>query len=305
MVGDDAQRDVALFVFPVGGAHDFRHLFGDGHNGVDLKEVGDILHDAGHALKAHAGVDVGVLKGGVVAVAVAVELGEDQVPELDIAVAVAADGAVGLAAAPLGASVKVELGAGAAGAAADFPEVVLFSKAHHVVGRDAHLLGPDVVGLVVVFVNGDIQALGRQLHDLGAELPGPGGGLALEVVSEGEVAQHFKEGAVARRFAHALDVGRADALLAGGDAAAGRGLLSREIGLERGHARVDEQQALVALGNQRGAGHPQVLLALEKAQILFPNLIESHPLHNPFLRFSLNLCKCRGRRAIKKASLVP
>ena len=39
----------------------------------------------------------------------------------------------------------------------------------------------------------------------------------LKIIAEGEVAQHFKESAVARGLAHALDIRGTDALLAGGD----------------------------------------------------------------------------------------
>ena len=46
----------------------------------------------GQTLQTHAGVDVLLGQLGVVALAVVVELGEDVVPDLHIAVAVAADG---------------------------------------------------------------------------------------------------------------------------------------------------------------------------------------------------------------------
>ena len=41
-------------------------------------------------------------------------------------------------------------------------------------------------------------------------------GLVLEVIAEGEVAQHLEEGAVAGGLADVLDIAGADALLAGG-----------------------------------------------------------------------------------------
>ena len=106
-------------------------------------------HHAGQTLQAHAGVDVLLLQLGVVAVAVVVELGEDVVPDLHIAVAVAADGAAGLAAAVLRAAVVVNFGAGAARAGAMLPEVILLAEAEDALGGDADLLVPDVEGLVV------------------------------------------------------------------------------------------------------------------------------------------------------------
>ena len=96
-------------------------------NGVDLEQVVNALHYAGETLQTHAGVDVLVSHFSVVAVSVAVELGEYQVPDLDNSVAVACllkalKGAVFLA------SVEVDLGAGTAGAAAVLPEVISLAK---------------------------------------------------------------------------------------------------------------------------------------------------------------------------------
>ena len=97
----------------------------------------------------------------------------------------------------------------------------------------------------------------------------------LEVVPEGEVAQHLKVGAVAGGVADVLNVAGADALLAGGHPAAGGLLLPGEPGLHGGHARVDQQQAGVVLGDQREAGQAQMALALKKAEKHLPQLVES------------------------------
>jgi hypothetical protein len=120
-------------------------LVRDVHDGVDVEEgQSTSWHTHGQALKAHAGVDVLLLELGIVAVTVVVELGEDDVPDLHVAVAVAADGAGGLAAAVLLAAVVVNLRAGAARAAAVLPEVVLLAETENAVLRDADLLVPDI-----------------------------------------------------------------------------------------------------------------------------------------------------------------
>ena len=92
------------------------------------------------------------------------------------------------------------------------PEIILLAKAHNAARVNANLLGPNIKCLVVVLINGNPQAVYRHFQHLGAELPGPGGGLVLEVIPEGEIAQHLKIGAVAGGLAHPLDVGGADAL---------------------------------------------------------------------------------------------
>ena len=92
------------------------------------------------------------------------------------------------------------------------PEVIFLAQAHNMGGIDADLLGPDFKGFVVVFIDGNPQSVDGQLqHLLVQNSPRPSSGLVLEIIAEGEVAQHLKEGAVPRRDAHALDVGRADA----------------------------------------------------------------------------------------------
>ena len=171
------------------------------------------------------------------------------------------------------------------------PEVVLLAQTHHVVRSNAHLLGPDIVGLVVLFVDGDVQLILGDGHPLvaGQELPCPGNDLFLEVILEGEVAQHLKEGAVAGSDAHALDIRGADALLAGGHTMAGRLFLRQEPLFHGGHAAVDQQQAGVVLRHQREAVQTQVALALKEAQVLFTQFIQTGPLH----RFSLLNCPWR------------
>ena len=258
VVGDHAQRHVGGVALAVGGAGDLGDLAGDIHDGIHVKQGGHALAHAGQTLQAHTGIDVLLLKLGVVVLTVVVELGEHHVPDLDITVAVAAHGAAGLAAAPLLAAVVVDLGAGTAGAGAVLPEVILLAELEDALGGDADLLVPDAEGLIVGgsgFIAGKygrIEALGVQAHPLlaGQELPGPVDGLLLEVVAEGEVAQHLKVGAVAGGVADVLDIAGADALLAGADPVAGGLLLAGEVGLHGRHAAVDEQQRGVILGHQ-------------------------------------------------------
>ncbi len=247
---------------------------GDVHDGVHVEEGVHVLTHHGQTLQAHAGVDVLLLELGVMALTVVVELGKDHVPDFHIAVAVAAHGAAGLAAAVLLAPVIVDLGAGAARAGAVLPEVVLFAELENMVGGEADLLGPDLKGLVVggrglvSGKDGGIETLGVQAHPLGGseELPGPVDGVPLEVVAEGEVAQHLEVGAVAGGVADVLDVAGADALLTGAHPVAGGLLLAGEEGLHGCHAGVDEQQGRVVLGDEREAGQTEMALGLEEGE---------------------------------------
>jgi len=169
------------------------------------------------------------------------------------------------------------------------PEVVLLAEAEDLLGGDADLVMPDVPCLVIALVHGGIQPVGLQAHPLraGQELPAPGDGLMLEVVAEGEIAQHFEIRTVAGGLAHVLDVAGADALLARTHPLAGRLLLALEPGLHGGHAGVDEQNGLVVLRHKGKAGQPQVALCFKELQEHFPQLVQAvigmaHSLSSPF-----------------------
>ena len=268
VVGDYPQGDVLFLVIAVvhiGNAADVLHNV---LHRVHQEQVVHVLHNAGQTLQAHAGVDVGVLHRRIVALAVAVKLAEHHVPEFYIAVALTAGAAVRGAAAVLGAAVKVDFGAGAAGAGAVLPEVILLAEADHMVFRDTDLFGPDVVGFIVIQVDRNIEFFSRDLQVLRQKFPGPGDDLLLEIILETEIAQHLKESAVPRRDTDALDVRRADALLAGGDTVAWRLLLTEKPLFHRRHTTVDQQQAGIIFRHQREAAQTQMVFGLKKMQVL-------------------------------------
>ena len=282
MVGDDAQGHVGLVAVTIVRAGDLADLVGDVHDGIDVEERIHALADNGQTLKAHAGVNVFLNEIGIVAVAVVIKLGKDVVPDLHIAVAVAAGRAVRLAAAVGFAAVKIDLRAGAARAGAMLPEVIVLAEAGDAALGDADLVAPDVERLVVLFIHGRVQPLGVETDPVRArqKLPRPGDGFMLEVVAEGEVAEHLKIRAVARGLADILDIAGADALLAGADTVARRLLVALEVGLHRRHAGVDEQQTRVILRDEREARQTQVSLRLEKAQEHFAQFIQTIWFHN-------------------------
>ncbi len=121
-------------------------------------------------------------------VAVIVKLGKYVVPDLHIPVAVAAYGTIRLTAAVFFPAVIVNLGTGAAGSCAVLPEVVLLAKAENTLRRNPDFFIPDIKCLVVLQINGRIQAVGIKPHHFGEKFPGPGNGLPLKIISEGEIA---------------------------------------------------------------------------------------------------------------------
>ena len=89
VVGDNTEGNVGLFIFLIIYACNAADVLHYVLNGIYLEEVVNALHSAGKTLKAHTCINVLVSHFSVVAVSVAVELGEYQVPYLDNSVAVA------------------------------------------------------------------------------------------------------------------------------------------------------------------------------------------------------------------------
>ena len=242
---------------------------------VDLVVRMHVLQHGGQALHAHAGVDAGLRQLVHDARFVAVELHEHQVPDFDEAVAVFV-GRAGRAARNVGAVVVEDLGARAARAGVGhLPEIVggvartlVVADADDALVRHADFVGPDVVGFVVFDVDGDGQLVGRQAVDLGQQFPGVVDGIALEVVAEAEVAQHFEEGVVARGVA---DVFQVVVLAAGAHAALHRGgarvrtaVGADEHVLELHHAAVGQQQGRIVARHQRAGTDNRVALGFEE-----------------------------------------
>ena len=233
-------------------------VFGGGDQ--DLEQVGVedrvlALEHRGHPLQAHAGVDRGFGKAANDLVVLLLELHEDVVPDLHVAVAVLVR-RTRRSAGDVVAVVPEDLGAGTAGAVvAHGPEIVGAGDADDLVVREACDLLPDRGGLIVVDVDGDEQALRVEAVVLGDQVPRTVDRVFLEIVSEGEISQHLEEGQVACGVADIVQVvmlaAGPDALLRGRGARVGRDGRAGEIVLERHHARVDEHQRRVVLRHQR------------------------------------------------------
>ena len=109
VVRNHTQAHVRLVALSIMGVGDFADLVGDVHDGVHIKEGTHVLTHAGQTLQTHAGVNILVQHFLIVALAVVDKLRENVVPDLDITVAVTADGAAGFAAAVFLAPVVVDL----------------------------------------------------------------------------------------------------------------------------------------------------------------------------------------------------
>ncbi len=281
MLGDHTDCVVGFDVDAVMDAGQAAHGIDDGAKQVGFVDIGFVLQDGGGAFQAHAGIDAGGGQRRATALGVLVELHEHEVPELDETLAIAvgmATAGVGVGAAAgfdtqqggefvgrregvglgmlaqtlFGSAVVVQLGARAGGAfqAGGSPPVIAVSVAVDALGRDADIVAPEVIGVIVVEVDGYVEAFGIQAKQAGAEFPGEGDGVLFEVVADAEIPQHFEEGEVLM-VADLVDVGGAEGFLAAGKATAWRRLLAHEEGFEGNHAGRGEEQRGVAGWDQR------------------------------------------------------
>jgi hypothetical protein len=248
------------------------------------------VEDRVHPLQQHRAplepeprVDVLLRQRGQRPVGRKIELHEDEVPELDVAVAaLAVRPAVRVTAAVLGAAVVVELGARAArpGLPGGAPEVVGAREGHDPLARDP-LAQPRTDGDLVhteaetgvTREHGGPQALGLEAELVDDELPGVIDRTVLEVVTEREVAEHLEHRRVAGGQPDLVEIGvlaaGAQALLHRREARCGRLLGAGEVRLQRLHPGGDEQRGRI-LGRRdqrprREAHVPALLEEREKA----------------------------------------
>ena len=118
-------------------------------------------------------------------------------------------------------------------------------------------------------MTGDPKAIGVQAEEIRDHVPGHRNGLMLEVVTETEVAQHLEKAQMAGVSAHLLKV----AVLATGPhtllhrrrTTEGGLLLTKEVGLERHHARNGEEKVGI-VRDETGRGDDGVAPLLEEAE---------------------------------------
>ena len=187
--------------------------FDQGGKQVNFIVAVHMLEDGRQALEAHAGVHTGRGQRREGAVFVHFKLHEHVVPNFDEAVAVFL-GAAGRAARDVVPMIVKNLAARAARAGVGHhPKVValvapalVVADADDPLGGQANFFGPDVVGLVVLLVDGGQQTFFGQLVHLGQQLPGPFQRFALEIVAKRPVAEHFEKGVVPRGVAHVFQI---------------------------------------------------------------------------------------------------
>ena len=255
VVGDDAQR----LVFEILAAGQLRGGRDQRLEQIDFVVVVHVLHDRREPLQSHAGIHRRFRQGLHVALGIAVELHENQVPDFDVAIAVFVRGAR-RAALDLRPVVVEYLAAGSAGTGiAHRPEIVRGADAGKTPGVDADILEPDPGRLVVLGIDGHPELFRRQPDDVGEEIPGVMNRFLFEILAEAEITEHFEKGVMARRVTDIFEVvvlaARAHAALRGRGAGIAALLGAQKHVLELHHAGIGEQQRRIVAGHQRARRH--------------------------------------------------
>ena len=271
MVGDPAHPPAVVVGRQILLRADIPHRLDQRPEDVNVEVAVDPLEHGAGPLEPHAGVDVAAGERGEVVGggALAVELRENEVPDLDIAT-------VGHPVEDLAARAADSVGALAGGAGR--PEVVVLAQAADPAVGHADLVGPDPEGLVVVCIDGDREFLGGDVEPAlrREELPRPVDRLALEIVAEAEVPQHLEERVVAGGPPDVVDVAGPQTLLASGRLREVELALAEEVILELVHAGRREQHRGIPAGHEDVAGAADAALRFEERQIGFPQFIGLH-----------------------------
>ncbi len=160
MIGNNAQR----LISQIGRAGDFRHARNQVAEQVDVIVGVNVLQNSGNTLQPHTGINGRFRQRLHGTVSLTVELHEDDVPDLNVTVAIFFR-ASRRAAPDVVAMVKEDFGAWAARTGiAHLPEVIrskrrafVVADADNTLARNAHFIGPDVESFVIGLVNGNPQ----------------------------------------------------------------------------------------------------------------------------------------------------
>ena len=284
MIGNHAEGEIPLGIAPVRRFGEFRHPVDDRAEEIGLVIALHPLHDRADPFEPHSRVDAWARQWREPPLCVPVELHEDEVPEFEVAVSPVVKRPL-----EVGPLIDQDLGAGAARPRLPHrPEVVLLPHPDDPIWHDGAFLLPEPFRLLVLLEDGDPEALLREFEHLGEEDPGVADRLPLEVVSEGEVAEHLEEGVVPSGAPHVLEVvvlpPGAHAFL-GAHRAGVRPLLLAEEGLlELHHPRVREEERRVVRRNEGGTRNDPMPPLREEFEEDPPDLRRGSSLHR-FCRF--------------------
>ena len=162
---------------------------------------------------------------------------------------------------------------------AHLPEIVRGRDADDLALGQAGDLPPEIERLVVLGEDGDEELVLGQAEFLGDQLPGELDRVVLEIVAEGEVAEHLEEGVVPGGVADIVEIvvlaAGADAFLRRYGAGVGPLLDAGEDVLELHHAGIGEHQRRIVARHERARGHDLVPMLAEVVEKGRPDFVDA------------------------------
>ena len=274
MVGNHFQRDIGANSLAVFNPGHFHRMLDNREQQVRFKVGLFVLQHRRDPFQTCAGIDVLFGQRRVVAGFITVKLGEHQIPDFQIAVAVATYSAIRFTAATLFAQIHIEFRAGAARAGTDLPEIIRHPD--NPLRRQADILVPNFKRFVIIGINRNPELVRRQAQFFGDKFPGPGYRFFFEIIAERKIAQHLKKSMMTGRATDIFDIAGTDATLRGGDPQLGRLHLAGKKRLERSHAGADQQQTRVIIGDERITGQNQMFFPSKELQVFLSQFISGH-----------------------------
>ena len=209
------------------------------------------------------------------------ELHKHKIPELEKAIAILIR-ASRRTALELVALIVENLGARAAGTCvAHGPKIIRSRDTDDLgVGKPGDLL-PQLVGFIVVVINGDEKPVLLQAEFARDQCPGELDGKRFEIIAERKIPQHFKKSVVACRIADIVQIivlaARAHAFLGGRGARIGALFHAGKDILELHHSGIGEHERRVIVRHEGGGSHDLVSILLEEIEKGRPDL--THTVH--------------------------
>ena len=222
---------------------------------VGVVIVMDALQNRRNSLQPHACVDRRLGQARLAAVVMPFKLHENEIPDLDITVAIFI-GASGRTTENMVAVVVEDFAARAARAGVTHrPEIVVGGDTYDAFFGQTGYLAPKVKSLIVGVIDRHSQAVRVEPPRFGEQGPGMGNRLFLEIIAERKIAQHFKKGVVTCGVADIVEIIMfatcADTFLTRCSAGNCPAFKTSENVFEWHHASIDEHQRRIVIRDKR------------------------------------------------------
>ncbi len=179
-----------------------------GNKQIGIKIAVDLLQQGCQSFKPHACINAGTRKRIQLPLFIPIILHEYQIPHFQPTVTIAnTQGAFQFLAGITVAPIIMYFTAGTTGSGITHsPEIVLFPHTNNTFGGDSGYLLPELLGLIVIFVDSYPELLLGEAGPFRKEFPGILYCFPLKIVSKGEITEHLEESMVTGGSSHGIQI---------------------------------------------------------------------------------------------------